>query len=127
LGDCSYFVRAGLDSFGGDQTTQYLVSCYPKNAFLGVEFEVCLVHIGEGLRQVGDVRLFLLACKYDVVDIGQYIPAYLVLQRCLRHSTKCGARVALFLRHSHVAICAKWSYKIGLVFIFLAKPYLVIP
>jgi hypothetical protein len=107
LDDCSYFVGAGLDTFGGYQTAQYIASCYPKNALLMVEFEVCLVHISEGLGQVRDVRLFLLACDYDVVDIGQHISAYLVLQCCIRHSTKHGTCVAQPLRHSHIAICAK--------------------
>jgi hypothetical protein len=67
----------------------------PKNALLRVEFEVCLVHISEGLGQVRDVLLFLLACDYDV------------LQCCIRHSTKHGTCVAQPLRHSHIAICAK--------------------
>jgi hypothetical protein len=79
LDDCSYFIGAGLDTFDGDQITQYLASCYPENALLGVEFEACLAYIGEGLRLVRDVWLFLLAYSYDVIDIGQYIPAYLVL------------------------------------------------
>jgi hypothetical protein len=70
LDDCSYLIGVGLDTFSGDQAAQYLASCYPKNALLWVEFEVGLAHIGEGLRQVRDVRLFLLACNYDVIDIG---------------------------------------------------------
>jgi hypothetical protein len=127
LDDCSYFIGAGIDTFCGEQAAQYLASCYPENALLRVEFEVCLTHIGEGLRQVGDVRLFFLACNYDVVDIGQYIPTYLVLQCYLHHSTERGAYVAKTFRHSHVAICAKQSYEIGLLFILLAKLYLVIP
>jgi hypothetical protein len=98
----------------------------PKKALIWVEFEVCLTHIGEGLRQVGDVRLFLVGCNYDVIDIGQYIPAYLVLQCCLRHSIESGACIAQTLRHSHIVICAKRSYETGLLFILLANPYLVI-
>jgi hypothetical protein len=39
-----------LDTFSGDQAAQYLASCYPENTLLHVEFEVGLVHIGEGLR-----------------------------------------------------------------------------
>jgi hypothetical protein len=55
LDDYSYFIGVGLDTFAGDQATQYIASCYPKNALLRVEFEVALAHVGEGLREVGDV------------------------------------------------------------------------
>jgi hypothetical protein len=79
LDNCSYFVGASLNTFGGDQGAQHFVSCYTKDTPLHVEFEVGLTHVGKGHCQVGDVRLIFLACNYDVVDIRQYIPADLVL------------------------------------------------
>jgi hypothetical protein len=78
LDDCSYFIGAGLNTFGGDQAAQYLASYYPRNALLWVEFEVGHTHVGEGIRQVRDVRLFFLACNYDVVNARLYILVDLV-------------------------------------------------
>jgi hypothetical protein len=79
LKNCSNFVRAGLDALGGNQTAQYFASRYAEYTLLWVEFEVGFMHIGEGLCQVRDVRFFLLACDYDIVDVREYVSANLVL------------------------------------------------
>jgi hypothetical protein len=79
LENCFYFVGAGLDTLGGNQTAQYFASHYSEDTFLGVEFDVGLVHIIEGFHQVGDVQSFVLACDYDIIDVRVYVPANLVL------------------------------------------------
>jgi hypothetical protein len=55
-----YFVKAGLDTHGGDQTTKYLASHYSGDAFLWVEFELSFTHISESFRQVRNIRCFFL-------------------------------------------------------------------
>jgi hypothetical protein len=71
--------------------------------------------------------LILFADNDYVIDIGEDIFADLIFQRRLRHSAGSRSCIMEALQHSEIAIGSKHGDKVGLFFIFCAKPDLMIP
>jgi hypothetical protein len=62
LDNCSYFVGAGLDTFGGNQIAQFFVSCYSKDTLLQLSLRLASCRLVKvSVRSEMYDSLFLLA------------------------------------------------------------------
>jgi hypothetical protein len=75
---------------------------------------------------MSNVIFLLRAFHYDIINIGQYIPAYLRMKDLGCHSAEASPSILEPLRHPKVAIGATGSYEASLWLVFLLHPNLMI-
>jgi hypothetical protein len=56
--------------------------------------------------QISNVIFLLRAFHYDIINIGQHIPAYLRMKDLGCHSAEASSSIFKPLRHPKIAICA---------------------
>jgi hypothetical protein len=95
-----------------------------KHTFLYL-FQASLPEIGKCLLQISNVIFLLRAFHYDIINIGQYIPAYLRMKDLSYHPAEASSDIFEPLKHPKIAIGATGSYEASLRLIFL-HPYLMI-
>jgi hypothetical protein len=85
-----------------------------------------LPEIGKCLLQISNVIFLLRAFHYDIINIGQYIPAYLRMKDLGCHSAKASSSILKPPRHPKIAIGATRGYEASLRLVFLLHPNLMV-
>jgi hypothetical protein len=92
----------------------------PKTHFSGFNFRLACLKLAN-VSQISNVIFLLCAFHYDIINIGQYIPAYLRMKDLGCHSAEASSSIFKPLRHPKIAIGTTRGYEasLRLVFIFI--------
>ena len=109
------------------QETQELPRGNTNDAFVGVEHDVDLAEVPEGLLEVIDERALFASLDDDVVNVSVIVPPHLASQGDAHQPLESSARYLQAERHADVAEYAARGHELRLLLVVLGHLDLVVP